>query len=48
VVIFEEQAVGRVLKNKNGVLEIIRKRLLTPHRASPARGRGIILSINCF
>ncbi len=29
---------NEVLKNKDGVLEIIRKRLLTPHLTSPARG----------
>ncbi|MBN1822710.1 MAG: endonuclease domain-containing protein [Endomicrobiales bacterium] len=29
---------NEVLKNKNGVLEIIRKKLLTPHLTSPSRG----------
>ena len=29
---------NEVFKNKDGVLETIRKRLLTPHLASPTRG----------
>ena len=31
-----------VFKNKNGVLEVIRKAILTPHLASPSRGEGDI------